>query len=145
MAELSTSFRLQLPRRLYAEMIAQASAELPNECCGLLAGTPDGRVVRRYPLRNVAPAPTREYWSDGKDMCAANRDMRTSAIDTLAIYHSHPSSEPVPSKKDLERNYYGNTVVHFIISLMGKVPEVRGWRLTSEGATEEGWDWSEEG
>ena len=65
-------FRLLLPRRLYEEMVAQAVAELPNECCGLLAGRiepvaaqdaerkPVARVMRKYPLVNKAASPT-EY------------------------------------------------------------------------------------
>ena len=47
-------FAMQIPGRLYQEMVAHAEAELPNECCGLLAGevvpgegrTPVARVVR---------------------------------------------------------------------------------------------------
>ena len=35
---LSTSARLFLPRSIYREMVQHAQAELPNECCGLLAG-----------------------------------------------------------------------------------------------------------
>ena len=48
-------FRLEVPRALYSAMLEQARAELPNECCGLLAGTVEegvGRVVARYPLVN---------------------------------------------------------------------------------------------
>src|SRR5262249_30335244 len=51
---------LQVPRSLYAEMTAQAEAEAPLECCGLLAGLIEGdvgRVVQRYPLINAAASP----------------------------------------------------------------------------------------
>jgi [CysO sulfur-carrier protein]-S-L-cysteine hydrolase len=124
---MSLENKLQLPIRLHDEMLAQAFEELPNECCGLLAGR-DGRVTHRYPLSNALTSPVR-YESDPKAMFAAFKDMRQQGTDLLAIYHSHPTSEPVPSRTDLERNLYGMEVVHFIISLQGGVPQVRAWRL----------------
>jgi len=129
---VSTLFRLALPARFVEEMFAQAQAELPNECCGLLAGTigPDGvgRVVCRYPLKNAAASPV-EYLSDPLDMFAAERDRRQRGIAFLAVYHSHPTSDPLPSKTDRERNY-STEVVNLIISLKDGTPTMRGWSLT---------------
>jgi proteasome lid subunit RPN8/RPN11 len=123
-------------------MFAQARAELPNECCGLLAGTIDtggvGRVARRYPLKNAAASPV-EYLSDPLDMFAADRDMRQRGIDILAVYHSHPTSDPLPSRIDRERSY-SPEVVNLIISLKDGTPNMRGWWLTADGATEAVWD-----
>ena len=138
---MSTPFRLILPRQLYNEMIAQAQAELPNECCGVLAGTigTDGiaRIERRYSLVNALASPM-EYESDPKSMFAADRDMRSRGLDLLAVYHSHPTSAPIPSRTDRERNYLGE-VMHFIIGLDGVGPEVRGWWLTAEDYQEAEW------
>jgi proteasome lid subunit RPN8/RPN11 len=139
-AIVSTSFRLQLPRRLYEEMLAQAVAELPNECCGLFAGAPDGRVTQRYPLVNVSKNPTREYWSDEKSMFAAWRDMRQHGVDIVAVYHSHPTSPPEPSRTDLERSYYGECAVYLIVSLKVETPEVRAWWLSESGARVAEWE-----
>ena len=50
------SIVLQLPRRLLDEMIFQARTEIPDECCGLLAGrvvSGVGIVTVRYPIRNA--------------------------------------------------------------------------------------------
>jgi proteasome lid subunit RPN8/RPN11 len=112
-------------------MFRQAVAELPNECCGLLAGRVEdgvGRVVRRYPLVNAA-ASGREYESEPRSMFEAMRDMRKEGTDLLGVYHSHPTSEAVPSRTDLARNYSPD-VVNFIISLADAEPAVRGWWLT---------------
>jgi [CysO sulfur-carrier protein]-S-L-cysteine hydrolase len=145
---LSTSFRLLLPAQLYRELLAQATAELPNECCGLLAGPPPhdgvGRVERRYPLVNAAASPV-EYESEPRGLFEADRDMRRHGFDLLAVYHSHPTSPPVPSRKDRARNFYGPDVLHLIISLAGDVPVVRGWRLTAEDAREAAWEVVDEG
>jgi proteasome lid subunit RPN8/RPN11 len=139
---MSTPFRLLLLRQLLDEMTAQAQAELPNECCGLLGGTvgADGtaRVLSRYPLTNALASPT-EYESEPKGLFAAYRDMRERGIEPIAVYHSHPTSDPIPSHKDRERNYMGD-VVHFIIGLRGSDPDVRAWWLTADDHREADWE-----
>jgi proteasome lid subunit RPN8/RPN11 len=135
-------FRLQLPRKMREEMIAHARAELPNECVGLLAGVREGgmgRVVERYPLINAAASPI-EYLSQPESMFAADRSMHARELDILAIYHSHPASAPVPSRKDLERNY-SPEVVNFIISLKDETPLVRAWWLRENDYRELDWYW----
>jgi [CysO sulfur-carrier protein]-S-L-cysteine hydrolase len=172
---LSTLFSLEVPRGIINGMVAHARAELPNECCGLLAGrlpgvntsspfplggegrdrfpspvvgedqgggappTPDtALVVRRYPLTNQAGTPT-EYLSDPESLFAAHRDMRRLGLDVLAIYHSHPTTEPIPSRRDIERNNYGAEVVHLIISLSRAEPRIRAWRLSSDAYAQADW------
>jgi proteasome lid subunit RPN8/RPN11 len=138
---LSTPFKLHIPRQIYQEMLVQARAELPNECCGLLAGptlvhaSSTGLLVsKRYPLRNEKASPV-EFWSEPRDMFDAVRDMRRLGIDILAVYHSHPGGEPTPSKTDLERNY-SPEVMNLIISLTGTAPRVRAWWLSADGFRE---------
>ncbi len=134
--------KLLIPQPLYSAMLAQAEAERPLECCGLLAGSAraDGavwRVVRRYPLVNAAASPT-EFESEPRSMFQAIKDMRRNGWDVLAVYHSHPTSPPIPSRKDRERNY-SERVVNLIISLQSAQPEVRGWWLTADGPIEADW------
>lgn len=147
---MSTPFRVQLPRPLYDAMLAQAVAELPNECCGLLAGRKTenasdaaepcrGQVLRRYPLVNAAASPV-EYLSDAQSMFDAVRDMRRLGLEILAVYHSHPTSDPVPSRTDLER-HFSPEVVHFIISLKPGQTQVRAWWLTEVAFHEAEWEW----
>jgi proteasome lid subunit RPN8/RPN11 len=174
-SHLSTLFSLEVPRDIVDDMVAHARAELPNECCGLLAGrlpeasssapspvaeagsdpfpsplVGEGQgggarsrlktalVMRRYPLTNQAGSPT-EYLSDPDSLFTAFRDMRRLGLDVLAIYHSHPATEPVPSRKDIERNNYGAEVVHLIISLSGAEPRIRAWRLSSDAYAQADW------
>jgi proteasome lid subunit RPN8/RPN11 len=141
---LSTSFRLVVPRPIYDDMLVQARAELPNECCGILAGkivvaggTPIGHVARRYPLVNAAASPV-EYNAESKGIFHAERDMRALKLDTLAVYHSHPTTHAVPSKTDRAR-LYSEQVICLIISLAGPAPQVRGWWLTPESHREAAW------
>jgi proteasome lid subunit RPN8/RPN11 len=134
-------FRLIIPRPLFDAMLAHAKAELPAECCGLLAGTifeGVGRVTQHLPLVNALTSPT-EYESEPRSMLAAHKATRAAGTDVLAVYHSHPTSDPVPSRRDLERNY-GEQLVNLIIGLRTAEPDVRGWWLTAESAREAAWD-----
>jgi proteasome lid subunit RPN8/RPN11 len=134
------AFELILPQSVHEEMVAHALAEQPNECCGLLAGVVTdglGRVERLYRLVNALASPV-EYESDPRSMFEAMRDMTRRGIDVLAVYHSHPTSPPVPSAKDRQRNY-SEDVVNFIVSLTVSPPEVRGWWLTAKYHREARW------
>ena len=136
-----------LPRVLYEEMLAQARAELPNECCGMLAGriepsgqekNPRGLVLRRYPLVNELASPV-EYLLESKSWIAAYRASESEGMDILAFYHSHPTSDPLPSRKDRAGAEYYPDVMYLIISLNGPEPFMRGWWLTSEDQQQGEW------
>jgi proteasome lid subunit RPN8/RPN11 len=73
-------------------------------------------------------------------MLDALKAMRVTGTEVLAIYHSHPTSAPVPSRKDIERNSWGVSVVHLIVGLGGVEPEIRAWWLTDDGYTEAIWE-----
>lgn len=128
-------------------MIAHAQAELPNECCGILAGTigTDGiaRIERRYPLVNAAASPIEYHW-EPQGAFAASRSMRESGIEMLAIYHSHPTSDPIPSRTDRER--YDEVrpmlgdVMHFIVGLRDAAPAVRAWWMNGDAHHEAEWE-----
>jgi len=140
-AMLSRSEHLRLPRHLYVAMVQHAQTELPNECCGVLAGLREGNVLRvlaRYLLVNAAASPI-EYLSEPSSMFRAEKARRHDSFDLLAIYHSHPTSEPIPSKTDLARNYSPD-VLNFIIGLAGPEPLVRGWWLTESEFVEAAWE-----
>jgi proteasome lid subunit RPN8/RPN11 len=121
-------------------MLEHAQAELPNECCGVLTGVRAGDeliVHDCHPLKNEAASPT-EYLA-GESLFAVHKTMRERGHEIVAIYHSHPTSAAIPSKKDLERNYYGDVVVHFIIGLNDATPDVRGWWLGEQSYDSADW------
>jgi proteasome lid subunit RPN8/RPN11 len=135
---------LEIPRSLYQEIVRQALQELPNECCGLLAGRlvqPDpssivvGRVERWFPMTNSTAGP-KQYAIDPAELAAAMREMRRNGTQELAFYHSHPTSESVPSKTDLAENGYEDSVIHLIVSLESDPPVMRGWWLREDSFSE---------
>lgn len=134
-------FRLIVPEEVREEMIAHAQQELPRECCGLLAGTlkeGEGRVLEVYRLTNALGSAV-EYESEPGSMLQAMRAIDGAGLRVLAVYHSHPSSAAVPSRKDLERNPWGDWAAHFIISLAETEARVQAWWLSEDSFTEAEW------
>ena len=130
--------RLAIPDLLLEEVIAHAREALPNECCGLLAGRVEdgvGVVTTRFTIANDLASPT-AYHTNARDLFAAFRAMRADGTDVLAVYHSHPTSDPVPSRRDVAENTYGETVTHLIVGLTKEKPDVRAWWLTEAGYRE---------
>jgi proteasome lid subunit RPN8/RPN11 len=118
--------RLRVPRAVLDEMVAHARGCLPAEGCGFLAGTGDA-VTHFLPLVNELASPT-AFATEARSAFAAFKAMRAAGTELLAVYHSHPTSAPVPSRRDLEQNTYGPAVAWVIVGLAGD-PEVRAWWL----------------
>jgi proteasome lid subunit RPN8/RPN11 len=138
---------LWLPQSLLDAVIAQARSALPNECCGLLAGVimnGTGRVTRQFAIRNDLASST-EYFTNPRDLLDAMKAMRAEGVEALAFYHSHPSSATVPSKTDIERNYWGESVMHLIVgdlyptTPVDSIPAVRAWWIGEAGFREANW------
>ena len=90
---------------------------------------------------NAAASPVL-YESDHRSIKDAYLDMDRRQLEFLAVYHSHPTSMPVPSKTDLERNV-SEEVINLIVSLAVEPPLVRGWWLTETAYREAEWEVSE--
>jgi proteasome lid subunit RPN8/RPN11 len=127
---------LEIPRDLHDAMVAHCLREAPLECCGVLGGFAP-RVSSFHPLRNAAASETR-YDADPHDLIAAVVALRQRGAEILAIYHSHPRWEAVPSKTDLRENHYG-PVPRIIVSLLEDVPLIRIWRLDADAYEELPW------
>jgi proteasome lid subunit RPN8/RPN11 len=112
------------------QVFACAKEAAPNECCGLIGGSEDGRAQSIYPLRNVAADQAVSYEAAPEDLFAAQRQMRERSEILLAIYHSHPRSvEPEPSATDVRLAYYPRAI-YFIIGLAGPQPVMRAFRIS---------------
>lgn len=131
---------LEIPADLLDLMVAHCARESPLECCGLLGGVPP-RATSLHPLRNVEASETR-YTADPRELVEAWRWLREHDAQILAIYHSHPRWEAVPSATDLKENYWGDTP-RIIVSLLTDPPDVRVWRLEADSFTELTWSRTE--
>ena len=92
-----------LPGDLRAQILHQAAAAHPRECCGLIAGARAGtdfRVLALHPARNLAVDADR-FDIDPRDHLVASKVARTAGHQIIGCYHSHPDGGAEPSARDL--------------------------------------------
>ena len=114
-----------VPEAIRAELEEHARAEEPNEACGLIL-LRDGHAERYVPGRNAAASPFRfeldvdpEVWfleDDGYE---------------LAVFHSHLSSPPRPSRTDVENVGLWEGKPYVILTV--RTGELAAWRI-ADGA-----------
>ena len=84
--------KLYLKKSHYNTILTHCTAGLPNESCGLLAGTEEDEeitVTKVYLLTNVDAS--REHFSmDPKEQLAALKDARANGYKIIGNFHSHP-------------------------------------------------------
>ncbi len=90
---------MRIARSLLDEIVAQARAEAPNECCGIVAGS-EGRAFKLFKARNARASPL-AYEIDGSDLMRIYDEIDASSLEVAIIYHSHTRSDPVPSQTDI--------------------------------------------
>ena len=115
----------------YLSIVAHAKAELPNEACGLLAGTEiDGiRDVKKVYLLTNTDSSNEHFSIDPKEQLTAVRDMRANGWRPLGNWHSHPESPSRPSQEDM-RMAYDPTASYLILSLESKnAPNLNAFRI----------------
>jgi proteasome lid subunit RPN8/RPN11 len=85
-----------VPQSIRDELRAHAAEEAPNECCGLLVFR-DDRAERYVRGRNRLASPYRyELEIDPTIWFLEDEGFE------LAVFHSHPETEPIPSRTDRE-------------------------------------------
>jgi proteasome lid subunit RPN8/RPN11 len=115
-----------------SEIFSHARASDPDECCGLIGGASDGRVITIYPLQNISPAPLNSYEAAPEDLFTAQRLMRERGEELLAIYHSHPrSAEPLPSDTDVRLAYYPGAI-YLIVGMAEDEPVMRAFHISEK-------------
>ena len=111
--------KLYLKKSHYKTILTHCTAGLPNESCGLLAGTEEDEeitVTKVYLLTNVDAS--REHFSmDPKEQLAALKDARANGYKIIGNFHSHPESPSRPSEED-KRLAFDPTIEYLILSLM---------------------------
>ena len=95
--------RVALPEGLRMQILTEAKAAFPRECCGLLEGVRNGadiRVTALHPARNLAAASDR-FEIEPRDHIAAFKKARANGHALIGCYHSHPGGAAEPSAADL--------------------------------------------
>ena len=126
---------LTLERAYVDEIITHARQDVPNECCGIVAGR-NGDATKLYRAINAEASPYR-YNVDPKDLLRIYRDLESKGWDVLAIYHSHTHTEAYPSPTDVRLAAWPEAY-YLIVSLDDQAnPVLRGFRIQDGAVTEE--------
>jgi proteasome lid subunit RPN8/RPN11 len=119
---------VKISRALVDEMVAHAREDLPNECCGMVAGR-DGEATEVIRVENAAASPLR-YEMDPKAQYEAWKSIEDEGKELLAIYHSHTKSAAYPSQTDVNQAVAWPDQVYVIVSLADEdAPDVKGYFL----------------
>lgn len=130
---------IKLSKTDYEKILAHAEKELPDEACGLIAGTSDGtdKIIKKvYLLTNIDHS--NEHFSlDPKEQLAAVKDMRANGWVPLGNWHSHPESPSRPSEED-KRLAYDSKASYMILSLMDRAnPVLNSFKIEGSNAEKE--------
>jgi len=117
-----------VPAAIREELRAHAAEEAPNECCGLLV-LRDGVADRYERGRNTLASPYRYELEIDPALWFLEDDGYE-----LAVFHSHPETEPVPSRTDRELAGLWSGRPFVIYGL--KLDELRAWRIARDGVEE---------
>jgi len=110
-----------IPAEIRAELDQHARAEEPNEACGLVV-LRDGKAERYIPARNAAASPYRfELETEPENWFLEDEDYE------LAVFHSHLSSPPRPSRTDVQNIGLWEGRPYLILSL--GTGELAAWRI----------------
>ena len=112
-----------IPAVVRAALAEHAQEEAPNEACGLVV-LKDGVAERYVPGRNAAASPYRfELDVDPETWFLEDEGFE------LAVFHSHVSSPPRPSRTDVENVGLWAGRPYLIYTL--RTDELAGWRIAN--------------
>ena len=117
-----------IPDGIRAELVAHAREEAPNECCGIVL-VRDGIAVEYIRGVNKLASPYRYelyidpfVWSEIDD-----------SVEQV-IFHSHPETEPRPSRTDRELAGLWSGRPFLIYGV--KLDDLRAWRIARDEVEE---------
>jgi proteasome lid subunit RPN8/RPN11 len=125
---------VRIGQDLLDQIVEQARAEAPNECCGMIASE-NGAAVGVHPARNTAASPLR-YEMDGMEQYRIQTAIEDAGRQLGAIYHSHTRSPPYPSQTDINLAFYPEAL-YLIVGVAGVQAEVRAFRIVDGEVSEQ--------
>jgi [CysO sulfur-carrier protein]-S-L-cysteine hydrolase len=117
-----------IPPEVRARLHEHAAEEAPNECCGLLV-LREGVAERYVRGVNKLASPYRYELEIDPTVWFLEDDGYE-----LAVFHSHPETEPIPSRTDKELAGLWAGRPFLIYGL--KLDELRAWRISRDDAVE---------
>jgi len=140
---------LQLTQAQFERIVEQGRAGKPLEICGLLAGARDAggertQVVEVFPIDSDDRSEL-TYSMNSLQQLRAEKEARARGLEIVGIYHTHPATQPYPSKTDVARAHWGDTddllffnYSYLIVSLRDvEHPEPRSFKISGRRIPED--------
>jgi proteasome lid subunit RPN8/RPN11 len=130
---------MRIARQLLDEIVAHARDDVPNECCGIVAGN-DGTATSVHRARNAFASPLR-YEVHPQDLYRITTEIDEGGEVIAAIYHSHTKSDAYPSQTDVNLAANWPDPIYLICSLADpEHPDVRAFAIRDGQVEEVGLD-----
>ena len=117
-----------IPDAIRAELKAHAAEEAPNECCGLVLVRDDVAVEYIRGVNKLASPYRYELYIDPFVWSEIDE-----SVDQV-VFHSHPETEPRPSRTDRELAGLWSGRAFLIYGL--KHDDLRAWRIARDEVEE---------
>ncbi len=131
---------LQINAELFAGISAHASAETPNECCGILLGLATAAAISVstfLPTANSEPAdPAHRHSIAPADLILAQKNARLSGLSIIGFYHSHPEGPAQWSQADLDGAHWPGCAYLILGMKHGRVEAFNAFLLVARGPAE---------
>lgn len=120
---------LRLTHQQVQHIVRQAQDDLPYEICGLVVGQ-KGIAQQIIPIPNRSETPEIHFVMDAMALLLAYKEIDIGGDELLAVYHSHPKSDPIPSQTDIREAMRNMpNVTHLIISLKNQQARLQAWHI----------------
>ena len=111
--------KIYIKQKDFENIVSWAREHLPEEACGLIAGTKDENerhIEKVYFLENTDHS-NEHFTMSPKAQLGAVKDMRSNGLVPLGNWHSHPETPSRPSAEDI-RLAIDSKASYLILSLM---------------------------
>ena len=125
---------LKLKKCDYQKIVEHCKNALPNEACGLVAGTIENgikTITKVYLLTNM-DASSSHFSMNPEEQLKTVKDARANGAEIIGSFHSHPNTPAMPSAED-KRLAYNPDMEYLILSLQElSHPVLRAFGITHQ-------------
>ncbi|GAB2543456.1 M67 family metallopeptidase [Gracilibacillus alcaliphilus] len=121
--------KIIIPQILHDQMVEHGRMALPYEACGMLSGNRQ-EVMSIWPLQNEWKS-DRRFFVSKQVVEQTIQKANDLGEQILAIYHTHPSTEPKPSHYDI-KNHLDKNIKMVIVSYKANTPTVKWYRIMND-------------
>lgn len=133
---------IMITSEAYEQLLSLCRYAMPNEACGILIAEVDHdevacTVTAAVAITNRHPHPQYAFSFDPVEWTAAYFDMQKNRQKIVGFFHSHPSTEAIPSTHD-DNGFWSadGEVSYWIISMMNRAhPVVQPYKRTGRTFT----------